>query len=67
MEIFTSDNFNSTLVRFVSNYTRATEKGIVKFITLNEETASALGIEEVSLTSNDIRHLCLSLKTKKRL
>ena len=47
MEIFTSDNFNSVLVKFFANYTRATEKGIVKFITLTEDTAKALGIEEV--------------------
>lgn len=48
MEIFTADNYNSHLVKFFANYVRATEKGIVRFISLTEETAAALGIEEVS-------------------
>lgn len=47
MEIFVGDNYNSHLVKFFAQFTRATEKGIVKFITLTEESAEALHITEV--------------------
>jgi hypothetical protein len=49
MEIFTADNYNSALVRMFANYTRATQKGIVRFVALTPDSQAALGITEVSM------------------